>query len=227
MTARRAPGWLAWLLRASRLRPRPPADAGDPSAARSGIDAYWSLDAAAVATRLESTPLGLSSVAAQRRLEAEGLNTVGHFEQFTGLGVLWNQLRSPLLLLLVFAAVVSTATGEWTDAVIVIAIVLASVGIGYTREYRAQSAAAKLRAKVQVHTSTLRDGQARSVPIHDIVRGDVIELSAGSVVPADCLLLDAADCFVNEAVLTGESFPVQKSTGPVPAASKSTVWPSK
>ena len=103
----------------------------------------------------------------------------GEREGFTRLGVLWNQLRSPLLLLLLFAAAVSIVTGEWADAVIVLAIVVASVGIGYTREYRAQTAAEELRARVRVQTVALRDGEARSVPIAEIVPGDVVLVSAG------------------------------------------------
>ena len=183
-----------------------------------GIEAYWSHDAGEVADSLGATRDGLTALEAEARLERYGHNVVGEFEGFTRLGVLWNQLKSPLLLLLLFAAVASMATGEWTDAVIVIAIVVASVSIGYSREYHAQSAAAELRAKVQVHTSALRDGAPCPVPIQEIVPGDVILLSAGSVVPADCLVIEAADCFVNEAVLTGESFPVQKAPGPVAAA---------
>jgi len=179
---------------------------------------YWSLAPEEVARQLESPGGGLATGEAARRLEQIGHNVVGEREAFSRLSVMWNQLKSPLLLLLVFAAGASMATGEWVDAIIVLAIVVASVGIGYSREYRAQSAAAELRAKVQVHTTVLRDGQPCSAPIQEIVPGDVVLLSAGSVVPADSLLLEAADCFVNEAVLTGESFPVQKTPGPVDAA---------
>ena len=177
-----------------------------------GLDAvaYWTLPAADAVAQLSSTPNGLTAQEAAVRLASVGRNAIGEFEGFTRLGVLWNQLKSPLLLLLVFAAAASAATGEWVDAVIVIVIVLASAGIGYSREYRAQSAAEELRAKVQVHTQVLRDGVPRSVPLTEVVPGDVALLSAGSVVPADSLLLEATDFFVNEAVLTGESFPVQK-----------------
>ena len=179
---------------------------------------YWSLPAADAVAQLSSTPNGLSSPEAAGRLQSVGRNAIGEFEGFTRLDVLWNQLKSPLLLLLVFAAAASLVTGEWIDAVIVIAIVLASAGIGYSREYRAQTAAEELRAKVQVHTQVLRDGAPCSVPLTEVVPGDVALLSAGSVVPADSLLLEATDCFVNEAVLTGESFPVQKKPGTMTVA---------
>jgi Mg2+-importing ATPase len=130
-----------------------------------------------------------------------------------------NQIRNPLLLVLVFAAMASAVTGEWVDAVIVVVIVLATVGIGYAREYHAETAAAALQARVRTRARVLRDGHEVTVPTEEIVPGDVVLLSAGSLVPADGVILEAADFFVSEAVLTGESFPVEKRTGPVaPAA---------
>jgi Mg2+-importing ATPase len=111
----------------------------------------------------------------------------------------------------VFAAGASAATGQWVDAVIVLAIVLVSAGIGYSREYDAEAAVAALRARVQTRATAIRDGRPATVPIREIVPGDVVLLSAGSLVPADAVILDATDFFVNEAVLTGESFPVEKT----------------
>jgi Mg2+-importing ATPase len=116
-------------------------------------------------------------------------------------------------LLLVFAAAVAALTGEWIDATIVLAIVLASAGIGYRREYSAQAAAAALRARISTRARVLRDGAPRMVVVEEIVPGDVVLLSAGSLVPADAVVLEAIDCFVSEAALTGESFPVAKKPG--------------
>ena len=179
--------------------------------------AWWAAPVAQIAGHLETGLQGLSSTEASRRLERYGPNLVGEHATLSRLGVVWNQLRSPLLVLLLFAAAVSVVTGEWVDAVIVLAIVFASTAIGYTREYRAQSAAARLRARVQIHSTVLRDGAQQSVPVHDVVPGDVVLLSAGSIVPADCALLEATDFFVNEAVLTGESYPVRKTPDTAPA----------
>jgi Mg2+-importing ATPase len=187
-----------------------PARRGPPEASRAS---WWAVPAPEVARQLDSSAQGLAGEEAERRLARFGPNVVGEHVELTRLAVLWNQLRSPLLLLLLFAAAVSVATGEWVDAAIIVAIVLASAAIGYTREFRAQSAAAQLRSRVQVHATVLRDGARQSVPVHDVVPGDVVLLSAGSVVPADCALLDATDFFVNEAVLTGESYPVRKAPG--------------
>ncbi len=179
--------------------------------------AWWSQPAAEVMADLGSIPGGLRAADAEQRLRIHGPNVIGEHAALSRLGVLWNQLRSPLLLLLLFAAAISVLTGEWVDAVIVVVIVLASTAIGYSREYRAQTAAAELRARVQITATAVRDDQRKSVPLHDIVPGDVVLLSAGSIVPADCLLLEATDFFVNEAVLTGESYPVRKEPGLVPA----------
>jgi Mg2+-importing ATPase len=126
---------------------------------------------------------------------------------------LLNQLRSPLLLLLVFAAITSAVVGELTDATIVLVILTASVGIGYLREYRAQAAAAKLQLQITARATVLRDGRSTMLPVRELVPGDMIMLSAGSLVPADGVILEANTFFVNEAVLTGESFPVEKIPG--------------
>ena len=130
--------------------------------------------------------------------------------------MLWNQLRSPLQWLLLFAVVTAAASGDWIDACIVLAIVVSSVGIGYAREYRAQLALEELRSRVAVRVRVLRDGAEATIPARDVVPGDVVLLSAGNLVPADAVLLEATDLFVNEAVLTGESFPVEKKPGPTP-----------
>ncbi len=128
------------------------------------------------------------------------------------------------MLILVFAAAVSLITGEWTDAAIVIAIVVASAMLGFFQEYTASNAVEKLRAQVTVKATVLRDGQPQSIPAEEVVPGDVVLLSAGSLIPADGVVLEARDFFVSQAVLTGETFPVEKKPGagrrPAPA------WPS-
>jgi Mg2+-importing ATPase len=177
------------------------------------IGTYWAIEPAELLGRLDTTDHGVSSAVAADRLRRFGKNQLKEERPFTRTRVLWNQIRSPLLLLLLFAAVVSGVSGEWTDALIVSAIVLATVGIGYKREYSAQSAAAALRVRVKTRANVLRDGQAKQVPLEEIIPGDVVLLSAGSIVPADAVVLEATDCHVSEAVLTGESFPVEKEPG--------------
>jgi Mg2+-importing ATPase len=186
--------------------------------AATGIAGYWALDSTALLEHLGSAATGLPSSDAARRLQQYGANDLGVQRRLSRLDVLGRQVRSPLLLLLVFAAGASAATGEWLDAGIVLAIVVVTAGIGYSREYRAHAAAETMRARVRTHASVLRDGRAVPVPGEEVVPGDVIVLGAGSLVPADAIVLDATDFFVNQAVLTGESFPVQKHAGAVAAA---------
>ena len=179
--------------------------------------AYWSADADTLVQQLGSAQDGLSTADAAGRLREYGRNEVREHRRLTRTRVLANQLRNPLLLVLIFAAVASALTGEWVDAAIVVVIVLATVSIGYTREYQAETAAAALQARVRTQARVLRDGHAVDVPIEEVVPGDVVLLAAGSLVPADGVILEAADFFVSEAVLTGESFPVEKRPGPVAA----------
>jgi Mg2+-importing ATPase len=120
-------------------------------------------------------------------------------------------------MLLVFAAAVSALTAEWVDSLIVLLIVLATVGIGYYREYSAQSAAEALQARVKSTTKVLRDRQAVTIPVDEVAPGDIVLLAAGSLVPADAVILESTDCFISEAALTGESFPVEKRPGTVRA----------
>ena len=159
---------------------------------------------------------GLTSSEAAARLREHGPNTLRVHARLSRLAVMWHQLRNPLLLLLAAAAVVSLATGELADATIVLAIVLATVAIGYRREYRAQSAAAKLAERVRTRATVVRDGATTTIPVEDVVPGDLVLLAAGSLVPADARVVEAADCWASEAVLTGESFPVEKRAGELP-----------
>jgi Mg2+-importing ATPase len=176
-------------------------------------DSHWSVDAEVLVRRLGSTREGLTAAEATRRLRDYGPNQVREHRRLTRTRVLLNQIRNPLLFVLVFAAGASALTGEWVDAVIVFVIVLATVCIGYAREFNAEAAAAALQARVRSQAHVLRDGHPITVPTEDVVPGDVVLLSAGSLIPADGVLLEATDFFVSEAVLTGESFPVEKRPG--------------
>jgi len=182
---------------------------------RGSARSYWALSPGELARALGVELDGLTATEAARRLAALGPNEIHARKSASRLHVLWRQVRSPLVLLLVFAAIVSGVSGEWIDASIVGAILAASIGIGYLREYRAETAIAALLGRVQVTTNVIRDGEQRTIAVRDVVPGDMILLAAGSIVPADALLVEAAELHVDDAVLTGESFPVVKRVGVV------------
>ncbi|MFJ5530294.1 magnesium-translocating P-type ATPase [Streptomyces sp. NPDC093261] len=166
---------------------------------------------------LGATDGGLSSDEAERRLRRWGPNAV-HSHRARAWLVLWHQLRSPLLGLLLAAAVVSFFVGERNDALIIGVIVVLSVGLGFVNEYRAEKTAQSLHAKIRHRALVLRDGRPQEVEVTGLVPGDVVELRLGDVVPADLRLLQVTGLECSESVLTGESLPVAKDTAPVPAA---------
>lgn len=184
---------------------------------RTATAAYWNTPPEQLLTELHSAPNGLSQDDAERRLKQFGPNSIHEGSQVTAFGLFLSQFKSPLVLILVFAALISAIAGEWPDAVIVLAVVLGSTTLGFVQEYRASGAIEKLRSKVMIKSSVVRDGQSSEVLSKDVVPGDVVLLSAGSLIPADGVVLEANDLFVNQAVLTGEVFPVEKKPGTVEA----------
>ncbi len=175
--------------------------------------AYWSVPAQALLTNLRSSQSGLSSSDAQSRFREAGPNAVSRMGRASALAAFARQFRSPLVLILIFAAIVSAFVGEGSGAVIIGIIVLASCVLSFTQEYGASRAMEALTARIARKASVLRDGQQTSVAVGDIVPGDVIRLSAGNLIPADGVLLETRDFNVSEAALTGETFPVVKEPG--------------
>ena len=183
----------------------------------SSLTTYWSMSSAQLLAALGTTGTGLQPAEAESRLKAYGPNVLKTQRQTTGLQLLLNQFKSPLVLILIFAAAVSIFMGEWTDAITVLAVVLGSTLLGFVQEYRAGNAVEKLRSQVTIKSSILRSGQPQLLPSEQVVPGDVVALSAGSLIPADGIVLEANDFFVNQAVLTGETFPTEKSPAMVAA----------
>ncbi|MEV7357924.1 magnesium-translocating P-type ATPase [Kitasatospora sp. NPDC091276] len=159
---------------------------------------------------------GLSPGEVARRRARFGPNAVSsHRARF--FPVLWHQLRSPLLGLLLGAAVASFLVGERSDAVIIGVIVAVSVGLGFVNEYRAEKAAEALHSQIRHTTVAVRDGRPVSVDVTALVPGDLVELHLGDIVPADLRLLEVTGLECDESLLTGESLPVDKGTAAVPA----------
>jgi Mg2+-importing ATPase len=189
------------------------ARASDTTAATS-IPHPWSLTPDEALSAYTSSRDGLSADETASRLDAQGPNTLRERDEDTLGQAILRQLRSPLTLLLGGAGIVAALVGEWTDTVVIGAILLLGSAVSLTQERRASSAIAKLRARVRTLATVRRGGAELRIPTEQLVPGDVVLLSAGSLVPADALLLEARDFHVSEATLTGEPWPVEKQPGP-------------
>ncbi len=177
---------------------------------------FWSREILATAQYLNSSVNGLSEKDAQQVLLRVGPNRIQSKERATPLGLLINQFKSPIVIILVFATIISAVLQDWVDAVIILLIVMGSALLSFYQEYNANNAAEKLKEQVSLKTNVMRDGKPASIATDAIVPGDVVLLSAGALIPADGLIIEARDFFVNQAVLTGETFPVEKMPGIVP-----------
>ncbi|MEO6886133.1 MAG: magnesium-translocating P-type ATPase [Jatrophihabitantaceae bacterium] len=160
--------------------------------------------------------VGLITDEVTRRLAEWGPNAVSS-HQARLLPVLWHQLRSPLLALLLTAALASYFVGERSDALIIGVIVALSVGLGFVNEYRAEKAAEALHDQIHHEAVVIRDGKSGPVDVTALVPGDVVDLKLGDIVAADVRLLQATGLECDESILTGESLPVDKTIDAVPA----------
>ncbi len=167
----------------------------------------------AVIREFNSSVNGLSKSDVQTVLQRKGLNRIHSRDQLSPLGLFLNQFRSPIVLILIFATLVSAFLQDWVEAAIILLIVLGSALLSFFQEFNASNAAKKLQAQVSLKSVVLRNGESASIPSEEIVPGDVVLLPAGSLIPADGLVIEAKDFFVNQAVLTGETFPVEKKAG--------------
>lgn len=171
---------------------------------------FVSLTVEEAANRLRSGPQGLTEEEARKRLELHGPNRVsrrGH----PGLWILFRQFRNPLLALLLAAASVSFAVGERLDATIVIVILALSVSLGFYDEYRADRSARLLESHLTRTARVVREGAVTRIPADEVVPGDLLVVEIGDIVAADARLIEATDLSADEAIMTGESLPVDKS----------------
>jgi Mg2+-importing ATPase len=180
--------------------------------------AYWSLPPDKLLHALHTGHEGLSHSAARRRLRIYGPNTVSERARVSGLRLFLHQFKSPLIIILVFAAVIAAVLKDWSNSIIILAIVFGSGILSFVQEFRASQAVESLRARVRVTCTALRAGRNENVPARDVVPGDIVLLSAGDLIPGDGVLLEAKDFFVAQAALTGESYPVEKAPGTAAAS---------
>src|SRR5271157_4092821 len=179
--------------------------------------AFWSIPSPEMIQRLESTTDGLTTREAQRRLALYGSNLLKPKKRSDAVTLLLSQFKSPIILILLFATGLSFFLHDHVNALIILVIVLGSGLLGFWQERGAADAVEKLLAIVQIKVPALRDGTEKKIPLEEIVPGDVVLVSGGEVIPGDCLVLESNALYVDEATLTGETYPVRKSVAAVDA----------
>src|SRR3954451_3468078 len=184
--------------------------ATDPASGELGAEEVWQEPVDRLLIRLATTRTGLASTEVQSWLATHGPNDAATIKR----SPLWLQFlarfRNPLVIILLVASALSAATGDVASFVVVVTIVTISMTLDFVQEVRAQNAVEALRRSVAVQATVRRDGATRSVPIDRLVPGDIVELIAGDLIPADARLLQSRDLFVNQALLTGEPYPAEK-----------------
>ena len=174
---------------------------------------FWSVPSLELLQQLQTTPRGLTNDEVQQRLLRYGSNLLKPRKKSDALTLLFAQFKSPIIFILIFAAGLSFFLRDPMDATIILVIVLVSGFLGFWQERGAANAVEKLYAIVQIKATVVRNGDSEEVPIEEIVPGDIVFIKASDVIPGDCLLLESKDLFVDEAALTGETYPVEKSIG--------------
>lgn len=177
--------------------------------------AWHSMDVGAVLDSLDSNEKGLSQQEAQQRLEEHGPNKLPSEEIPSAWRRFLRQFKNVLIYVLLAAAVLTAALGEWTDFAVIVAVVLINALIGFIQEGKAQHAMESIRGMLSPQAKVLRDGRQREIPAEELVPGDVVVVDSGDRIPADIRILEAHNAEVDEATLTGESEPVSKQTSPV------------
>lgn len=181
--------------------------------------AFWRLPLPELQAQLRAGPEGLTADEAAVRLRDHGPNVL-HPTRRRALALEFlSRFRNPLVIILLVASFISALTGDVASFLIIGTIVLMSVTLDFVQEHRAGQAAERLKQSVAVRAAVLRNGRRREMPVSEVVPGDVVLLAAGDAVPADGRLLEARDFFINQAMLTGEAYPVEKHAIEAPAIS--------
>ena len=162
---------------------------------------------------------GLTPEEVESRLETYGLNQIAQKGPRPVFVEFLSHFKSPVTLILIAAAIVSGFLGDPLSAIIILSIVLVSVTLDFTQEFRAERAAEALKRRVTTTATVIRGSVKSDIDISNLVPGDIVVLSAGDIVPADAAIISARDFFVDQSALTGESFPVEKTCEPIASAS--------
>lgn len=171
---------------------------------------FWTQPLPELLAALSTSTSGLSDEQATAHLERYGHNELNVTRRQTLIRQYLSHFKNPLVLILLAASTLSALMGEVEGAGIIWVIVLMSVTLDFIQEFRAHNAANLLKKQVAVRATVLRNGAPQEIRLEKIVPGDIVLLNAGALIPADCRLIEAKDFFVNQALLTGETFPVEK-----------------
>lgn len=174
---------------------------------------YWSKPLEDLYLDLDTSPNGLTQKEAERRTKTYGPNELTKKEKHQALRLFVDRFKSPLVLILLFASLISFSLQERIDGAIIITIVLVSTVIDFMQHWQSGQAVEKLKNTVKIKTIAEREGEEIEIPVSELVPGDVISLSAGNIVPADCRIISSNYLVVSESALTGESFPIEKKEG--------------
>jgi len=156
---------------------------------------------------------GLSSAEAELALQKWGPNEIIYIRKLSAVEDFFSRFTNPLVLILMVAAILSGFLGDKISAITIIVIVFLSIVLDFVNTHKSQKAAEALKNQVTTMVTVTRDGKSGSIPLSHIVPGDIVTLVPGNIVPADSVVLEAKDFFINESSLTGESFPVEKVFG--------------
>jgi potassium/sodium efflux P-type ATPase len=166
---------------------------------------------------IRSSANGLSFADAKERLTEYGENKITRKKKDSPFKLLWRQINNPLIWVLLGSSAVATIVGKITDGLVVLSVVVINTIIGFFQEFKAGKAIEALSDMIPENATVLRDGKNSVIPVSEIVPGDIVQLAAGDRVPADMRLINQKNLLIEEAALTGESLPVQKSIAPVEA----------
>ncbi len=176
---------------------------------------FYSKKVEEVLAELKTSLSGLSSQEAQKRLSEYGFNELQEKKEETLLQMFIDQFKDFMIVILIIAALVSAFVGEYTDAIVIVAIVVLNALLGVIQENRANKALKALKKMTKPNAKVIRDGKVQVVPTRELIPGDIVVLEAGDFVPADGRLIEVANLKINEASLTGESVPVEKRIDPI------------
>ncbi len=179
-------------------------------------NAFWNISIEQQYKLLNTSHQGLRNQDVEQRIKNYGFNRLNHKNEAGNIRLFFAQFKNSIILILLFATGLSFFLNDRLDAAIILTIVLISGCLGFWQEKGAASAIKELLAIVQITVCTLRDGVPTEIPSESLTPGDIIFLKAGDIIPGDCLLIDSDNLFIDEALLTGESYPVEKLPGILP-----------